>query len=541
MAAEQMKADTPPQMNKGIERSLQTLVEIVPGLSNAIRTGVALDLGLSDRQPDGINEGSGLVVSIGPTEAGADPLAELPGNQAWLMLRDVIQNVRDYRGLIRAAFNRLAIGGILIITVPHQFLFERKYRRPSRYGSTAYRFYTPASLLMEIQEAIEPTEHRILVLKDDDAGYDYAAGLGAVPDGNKRIVLAIRRIERPWWADEMKRDDDPRKVSDIPGVPVIDPGAPAIQYVLTSSSAAIERILVFKLDHRGDYTLSLHALGELRRLYPHSHVTLLCGSWNKEAAQTSGLFNEVMTLDFVAEDSSSDEPPMTLEAAYALQESLLGGRTFDLALDLSFHEKTRPLVGRVKARHRAGFDRWNQFPYLDIRLSLPTPSVDGSAVEGLMAPAQFGTRKGVHKLYAIDFSQRRLTSELDEAIMWGPYSQFGPGDYQFEFFLEARDGVQELGFEICHTGGSKVIQAGVVTLGEKEFPKVSVSLLKTVQDLEIRFRVIDNAPLSFRFLGVGYRREAQIIGIHQLEAMSLLVHLVGVRLRQPYVKESFFA
>ena len=44
---------------------------------------------------------------------------------------------------------------MMIISTPHQFLYERKLRLPSRRNALHRRFYTPNTLLADVEEAID--------------------------------------------------------------------------------------------------------------------------------------------------------------------------------------------------------------------------------------------------------------------------------------------------------------------------------------------------------------------------------------------------
>src|SRR5438270_3756244 len=121
-----------------------------------------------------------------PTAAAV--LDGLADEQACLLLRNVVQCVADYRGLLAKAFDKLALGGFLIVIVPHQFLYERKLQVPSRYQQAHLRFYTPGTLLAEIEEALDPCRYRVRLLADHDAGFDYAASLQSAAAGGHEIV-----------------------------------------------------------------------------------------------------------------------------------------------------------------------------------------------------------------------------------------------------------------------------------------------------------------------------------------------------------------
>jgi SAM-dependent methyltransferase len=109
------------------------------------------------------------------------------------------QHISDYKHTIREWFRVLKTGGHLVIIVPHQYLFERRRKLPSRvFGHK--RFYTPASLLLEIEEVLEPNSYRVRHLVDNDFGFDYSVlpGQSSVV-GCYEIELVLEKIHPPCW------------------------------------------------------------------------------------------------------------------------------------------------------------------------------------------------------------------------------------------------------------------------------------------------------------------------------------------------------
>ncbi|HTZ37721.1 MAG TPA: hypothetical protein VMB84_16945, partial [Stellaceae bacterium] len=182
-----------------------------------------------------------------------------------IVLHDVLQRVADYRGLLGRCFDRLSVGGHLIVTVPHQFLLERKWQPPSRIDPGHLRFYTPSTLLAEIEEAVDPSEFRVRLLADHDVGHDYAARIERPPAGGHEIVLAIEKIARPAWRDALGADETQTVDALEPTryVP-LDPTPPPRHRTIAPDRRAIARILVLKLDHRGDFLMAREAFGILR-------------------------------------------------------------------------------------------------------------------------------------------------------------------------------------------------------------------------------------------------------------------------------------
>lgn len=518
----------------------ESLLAIIPGLAEAVRGQNVIDVALAGLTPDDDALGPTLVVPYSVAAPGSDQdgLSQLPGEQSYILVRDTLQRVKDYRRLLQTAFAKLGIDGWLVLTVPHQFLRERKFRRPSRYGESVERFYTPASLLLEVQEALDPVTYRIRLLKDDDSGYDYDTPIDRLPVGHKRIVVALQKIQAPDWADKLQHGDDPRSIMSRPDrVLAVDPLAPVDRHIFQSEGGAPNRIIVLKLDHRGDFVLAGLALRELRTIFASAHITLVCASWNADHARDSGVADDVLTFDFVGEDASADQSLLSPEAASRLFAQVLGDREFSLAIDLSSHEKFRHLLGKIQAKHRAGFDRWNKFPFLDIKLCLPIPSEEGVALQGIMPAADFNSRRGIHKVFAIEVTRTRVPSELGDIVIWGPYISLGAGEYEFQVLIECLGDDQEIGVEVCHSRGSVRLFGAVLSLSKARHPTFTLSLSEHVADLEFRLSAVNNGALNIRFFGVSYRREGAVVGVHQMESMHLLVQLVNARLCLPYGHE----
>jgi len=109
-------------------------------------------------------------------------------------------------------------------------------------------------------------------------------------------------------------------------------------------------ILVQKLDHHGDFFLGLPAMAKLRARYPHARIEALVGSWNRDAAIASGLFDQVHVLDFF-KSKSSVPARIEREALEALGQ--LG--FYDYAIDLRRHSDTRFILFHVNATLYFGY------------------------------------------------------------------------------------------------------------------------------------------------------------------------------------------
>lgn len=96
-------------------------------------------------------------------------------------------------------FRVLKVGGYMIITVPHQFLYEKRTNLPSRYNLDHKRFYTPFKLMWEVEMNLKPNTYRVRRLMDNDLNYDYDIPPEKHPYGCYEIELIIEKIKPPEW------------------------------------------------------------------------------------------------------------------------------------------------------------------------------------------------------------------------------------------------------------------------------------------------------------------------------------------------------
>jgi ADP-heptose:LPS heptosyltransferase len=128
------------------------------------------------------------------------------------------------------------------------------------------------------------------------------------------------------------------------------------------------QILVLKLDHIGDFLMTLPALEKLRRAFAGDRITLLCGPWNVEFARGAGIADDIHAYRFFPEDAAAwDGEPV--EGLDRFRELTAG--PFDIAIDLRAAEDTRFLLDEVEAGMRCGIGLRSAHPYLDVLLPMP--------------------------------------------------------------------------------------------------------------------------------------------------------------------------
>ena len=110
-----------------------------------------------------------------------------------------LEHIWDYKLSLKEWFRILKTGGEMVLLLPHKFLYEKKEDLPSRYNSDHKRFYTPASLLKEIEDSLKPNTYRVILLKDFDSGFDYSIPPEKHSRGNYSILLILEKIVPPTW------------------------------------------------------------------------------------------------------------------------------------------------------------------------------------------------------------------------------------------------------------------------------------------------------------------------------------------------------
>lgn len=124
-----------------------------------------------------------------------------------------LEHIADPASVLAEWFRVLRVGGYLVLTVPHQQLYERKPVPTSRWGGNEHlRFYTPANFLAEIEDALPVGEFRIRSLRDNDTGFDYRIPPDRPPTGCYEIELVIERIARPAYAGALRLSDEAKAV-----------------------------------------------------------------------------------------------------------------------------------------------------------------------------------------------------------------------------------------------------------------------------------------------------------------------------------------
>lgn len=151
-------SDTSPVQNEKADPLLQLILD-QPFLNNIIKNKSAIQITHADdinRQNIFEHLPKVEINTLNPEE-NINSINFLSNGWACIILYNVLQSLSESRLFLSTCFDKLSVGGMLVITVPHQFLYERKLRLPSRRTPSHRKFFTPAILLADIEEAINCT------------------------------------------------------------------------------------------------------------------------------------------------------------------------------------------------------------------------------------------------------------------------------------------------------------------------------------------------------------------------------------------------
>jgi len=310
---------------------------------------------------------------------------------------------------------------------------------------------------------------------------------------------------------------------------------------------ARHRILLLKLDHRGDFLIGLPALEKLRATFPDGHITLVCGSWNTATARDLGVADEIRSYDYFPENSQNWSGD-AVEDVDRFREVCKG--QFDIAVDLRVDEDTRPLLRYVDATLRCGIGSRTRHPYLNIVLpsefeARELRSVDAEMV--MLPPDAFHSRMPIRTpfFHETDFS---VTAAH---LIYGPYTRLPVGRLRAEFAFQLAAPVLwparvRITIEVTRAGGLEVVARKRL----QRVPKSGVTLMpvefaNSDRTARYEFRVfVGGHPWRsrLRFFGVRvHLLEKEESGarylpaeLHIGEQLSLLVQLIAERVRPLY-------
>ena len=483
-----------------------------------------------------------------------------------------LEHIPDFCNALQDWFRVLKVGGFLVIMVPHQFLYEKRVALPSKYNNDHQRFYTPASLMMDIEVSLAPNSYRLRHLADNDLHFNYSIPPGKHSDGCYEIELVVEKMLVPDWSLDAQPkarflpQDATHVAFDAIGTGstqgVVSERETGVQRVTTLAAephdlalyefgrpmAGVTRVLALALGHFGDFIIGLPALRHLREAFPAARIRLVVGNWNRAAAESCGLVDEVAIYNYFPENARNwDGRPV--EGVDAFRIAVAG--PYDVAIDLRVDEDTRHLLEEVDAGTRCGIGLSARFPFLDVLLPFDQGARSTDDMERmsnvLLGPERFTSRmpRRTPFRYETDFSVG------DTHVIYGPYVMLPLGRFRATFGLQLsglRFGLKRtrITVDVAH-GGSNIVAAREITadqIASEINEGVQLEFVNNGGHGTFEFRVhTSGRPLRaiMSFSGVLLDQlEAPAIArfrrsdLHIGEQLSMLVQLLADRMGQLY-------
>jgi hypothetical protein len=277
-------------------------------------------------------------------------------------------------------------------------------------------------------------------------------------------------------------------------------------------------------------------------------LTLACGPWNRPAAEALALFDEIVPFTFYQENISHRTPTPDLRDCLDRFEEVFKGRRFDLAVDLRIDADTRPLLERVDAWRRAGFDSRRAWPFLDISLPFLNPTSLLRA-ERLIVPAEcFAAKAGKHRGDRIRIGgarnlianiRRALTdsrgkTDRREVLIHGPWQPIDAGSYTIEPLINGHGRSFELCVEIVEQSGRTLMGRRRLTVAPTGVEPISIDFHENVEKFEFRIYGDPHQLPRFHFFGLAMTKKGEHDSFHQEEALAMLSVLTALRTEFPY-------
>ena len=126
-----------------------------------------------------------------------------------------------------------------------------------------------------------------------------------------------------------------------------------------------KKILLIKLDHRGDFILAIPAIMKLKAKYPYAKIDIMVGKWNVDIAKSLNIFNNIIEYNFFKEKSE-------IAPTYGIDQIIEELQEYDVAIDLRRQRDTRFMLAKIRARIKVGYK--SHFPDIDRCIDIAIPS-----------------------------------------------------------------------------------------------------------------------------------------------------------------------
>lgn len=170
------------------------------GFFKKYMSGIGLDIGYSGYEKDVVSilqDAIGIDLSYPGYDGLTLPFPD--SSQDYIYSSHVLEHILFRKVVIKDWFRVIKEHGYIITVVPHQFLYEKKLDLPSIWNGDHKKFFTPASLIKEFEEVLEPNSYRVRLLEDGDQNFDYSIDPNKHSGGQYEITLVIQKVPLPFW------------------------------------------------------------------------------------------------------------------------------------------------------------------------------------------------------------------------------------------------------------------------------------------------------------------------------------------------------
>lgn len=160
----------------GQESQKTLLTKSYNGFFTKYMSGIGLDVGFGG-YVDSVLPILPNAIGVGLDYPGYDGVC-LPwadGSLDYVYSSHVLEHIADFVAVLQDWRRVLKVGGHLVIVVPSADLYEKKPVPPSIWNADHRRFYTPATLLQDLDRAFERQSFRVRHMRENDEGHDYGA------------------------------------------------------------------------------------------------------------------------------------------------------------------------------------------------------------------------------------------------------------------------------------------------------------------------------------------------------------------------------
>jgi len=171
------------------------------GFYDRFMRGEGLDIGYKGsigEQAEAVLPGA-IGVDLGYPGYDGTKLPFADESKDYVFASHVLEHIPNHLEALREWFRVIKVGGYVIITVPHQYLYEKKLSFPSNFNRGHVHYFRPHTLLQSIDYSLTPNTWRVRHMIDNDRGYNYSIPPEKHCGGAMEIECVIQKIVKPAW------------------------------------------------------------------------------------------------------------------------------------------------------------------------------------------------------------------------------------------------------------------------------------------------------------------------------------------------------